>query len=132
MYFEELQGLTCIGASCYPEPVSTRGLFERPGARAPPVGRHKGHNPYWKSPLAGSRALESNPEFPICDEPTPALDVSVRAQILDPLKDLQDKLGLACLPIARGLPAVHQAARRTGVMHLGRLCEAADIPKLPE
>jgi peptide/nickel transport system ATP-binding protein len=77
-----------------------------------------------------ARALSSEPKFLACDEPTSALDVSVQAQILNLMKELQERLGLTYLFISHNLAVVSQVATRVGVMYLGRVVELADASTL--
>ncbi len=77
-----------------------------------------------------ARALATQPRFLICDEPTSALDVSIQAQILNILKDLQEYLGLTMLFISHDLPVVRQMCDRVGVMKQGQLIEVQDTETL--
>ena len=80
--------------------------------------------------IAIARALSSRPDFIVCDEPTSALDVSVQAQILNLMRDLQDEFGLTYLLISHDLSVVRHMSKRIGVLYLGRLVEVADAKRL--
>lgn len=79
-----------------------------------------------------ARALATQPEFLVCDEPTSALDVSVQAQVLNIMKDLQRQQGLTYLFISHNLAVVRHVADEVGVMYLGRLVELAPKARLFE
>ncbi|MGL4729246.1 MAG: ABC transporter ATP-binding protein [Bosea sp. (in: a-proteobacteria)] len=115
-----------------------RNIQERVGELLTLVGLHPADGVKFPHEFSGgqrqriaiARALASNAEFIVCDEPTSALDVSVQAQILNLMKELQDKFGLTYLFISHNLAVVRHMASRIGVMYLGRLVEVSDGKQL--
>jgi peptide/nickel transport system ATP-binding protein len=120
------------------EPIRAFGLAQgsaalrdRVGALLTLVGLHPGDGGKYPHEFSGgqrqrisiARALSSDPEFLVCDEPTSALDVSVQAQILNLMRDLQVRLGLTYLFISHNLAVVRHMSDRLGVMYLGRIVE---------
>ena len=127
------------------EPLVIHKLFKNQAERTERVNKllrqvglnpeHAGRFPHefsggQRQRIGFARALAVDPKFIVCDEPISALDVSIQAQVVNLLQDLQQELGLTYLFVAHDLSMVRHISHRVAVMYLGALCELADRDEL--
>jgi len=127
------------------EPMKAHGLYEgereeRARELLEKVGLDPQHYNRYPHQFSGgqrqrinlARALSVNPDFIVCDEPVSALDVSIQAQVLNTMNELQDEFGLTYLFIAHDLSVIRHISDRVAVMYLGHVVEVADKEELFE
>ena len=130
--------LDIIGEPLWAQGIRGQKLEDRVRELAALVGLNTGHLNRYPNAFSGgqrqrigiARALATHPGLIVADEPVSALDVSIQAQILNLLQDLQEKLGLTYLFIAHDLSVVEHIADRVAVMYVGKIIELADTEEL--
>ena len=130
--------LDIIGEPLWAQGVRGKELEDAVRELADLVGLNIGHLNRYPNAFSGgqrqrigiARALATHPSLIVADEPVSALDVSIQAQILNLLQDLQEKLGLTYLFIAHDLSVVEHIANRVAVMYVGKIIELADTEEL--
>ncbi len=130
--------LDIIGEPLWAQGARGKALESRVRELAALVGLNTGHLNRYPNAFSGgqrqrigiARALATNPNLIVADEPVSALDVSIQAQILNLLQDLQEKLGLTYLFIAHDLSVVEHIADRVAVMYVGKIIELAETEAL--
>ena len=127
-----------VGEGLKQQGISQKEIDERVEKLLKMVGLNKDHMSRFPHEFSGgqrqrigiARALSMEPEFIICDEPISALDVSIQAQVINMLKELQESLGLTYLFIAHDLSVVKYISDRVIVMYLGTMVETAETEEL--
>ena len=127
-----------VGEGLKQQGISQKEIDERVEKLLKMVGLNKDHMSRFPHEFSGgqrqrigiARALSMEPEFIICDEPISALDVSIQAQVINMLKELQERLGLTYLFIAHDLSVVKYISDRVIVMYLGTMVETAETEEL--